>query len=106
MRRQLMWVLQRSWEFWISAPMQDRQGGRRSDGVGRNGGDRPAPWLGGLLLISLFFMLNVTLIFTGTTGMDLYGFYTLDPVATQPLPLVLSTLLNLVVVAAGYTSYR
>ncbi len=40
-------------------------------------------------------MLNVTLIFTGTTGMDLYGFYTLDPVAAQPLPLVLSTLLNL-----------
>ena len=40
-------------------------------------------------------MLNVTLIFTGTTGMELYGFYTLEPVAAQPLPLVLSTLLNL-----------
>ena len=40
-------------------------------------------------------MLNVTLIFTGTTGMELYGFYILEPVAAQPLPLVLSTLLNL-----------
>ena len=66
----------------------------------------PAPWLGGLLLISLLFMLNLTAIFTATTGMDLYGFYTLKPVSTQPLPLVLSTLLNLAMAAAGYACYR
>ncbi len=81
---------QKSSEFWISAPTEDRQGGGRSTRAGPGGSDKPAPWLGGLLL-----MLNVTLIFTGTTGMDLYGFYTLEPVAAQPLPLVLSSLLNL-----------
>ena len=90
MRRRLAGILQRSSEFWISAPTEDRQGGGRSTRAGPGGSDKPAPWLGGLLL-----MLNVTLIFTGTTGMDLYGFYTLEPVAAQPLPLVLSSLLNL-----------
>ena len=75
----------------------------------RDGPDRtywPAPWLGGLLLVSLLFMLNLTLIFTGTTGMDLYGFYTLDMVSTIPLPLVLSTLLNLAMATGGYLCYR
>ena len=90
MRRRLAGMVQKSSEFWISAPTEDRQGGGRSTRAGPGGSDRPAPWLGGLLV-----MLNLTLIFTGTTGMDLYGFYTLEPVAAQPLPLVLSTLLNL-----------
>ena len=90
MRRRLAGILQKSSEFWISAPTEDRQGGGRSTRAGPGGSDRPAPWLGGLLI-----MLNVTLIFTGTTGMELYGFYTLEPVAAQPLTLVLSTLLNL-----------
>ncbi len=67
---------------------------------------RPPRYLGYLLLISLLFMLNVTLFFTLNTGMDLYGFYTLDPVSAYPLPLVLSTLLNLGLALAGYALYR
>ena len=37
----------------------------------------PAPWSGKLLLVSLAVMLNLPTIFTGTTGMDQYGFFTL-----------------------------
>ena len=70
------------------------------------GASPPAPSLGGLLLVSLLFMLNVTAIFTVTTGMDLYGFYTLEPVAAFPLPLALSTLLNVSMAGAGYACYR
>ena len=106
MRGCLAGMVQKPSGFWVSAPREDRPGGRGSGGTGPGCSDRPAPWLGGLLLLSLMFMLNATLIFTGTTGMDLYGFYTLDPVATFPLPLVLSTLLNLGMAAAGYACYR
>ena len=68
--------------------------------------DQPPRYLGYLLLISLLFMLNVTLFFTLNTGMDLYGFYTLDPVSAYPLPLVLCTGLNVLLAIAGYALYR
>ena len=61
--------------------------------------------LGGLLLVSLLFMLNATSFFTLNTGMDLYSFYTLDPVSAYPVPAVLSTLLNLIMAAVGYGLY-
>jgi len=65
----------------------------------------PAPWLGGLLLVSLLFMLNAHLFFTLNTGMDLYGFYTMDRVAAYPMPAVLSTLLNIALAVAAYLFY-
>ena len=71
MRRRLAGMVQKSSGFWVSARTEDHQGGGRSTRAGPGGSDKPAPWLGGLLLISLLFMLNVTLIFTGTPGMDL-----------------------------------
>ena len=101
MRGQLAGMLQKSSEFWIMAPPEDRQGGGRSGGC-----NRPAPWLGGVLLISLLFMLNVTLFFTINTGMDLYGFYTIDAVAAFAPPALLSTLLNVVIACVGYACYR
>ena len=42
--------------------------------------------LGVLLFFSLLVMLNLPLFFTLNTGMDLYGFYKLGPVADYPLP--------------------
>ena len=50
-------------------------------------------------------MLNVTLLFTLNTGMDLYGFYTLKPLSAQPLPAVLCTLLNVFLAVAAYVFY-
>ena len=64
------------------------------------------PEYGGLLLVSLLFMLNLPLFFTLNTGMDLYGFFTLAPVKAYPLPAILSTVLNLGLAAFGYASYR
>ena len=66
----------------------------------------PAPWFGKLLLVSLLIMLNLPAIFTGTTGMDSYGFFTLDPVAERPWPLVLSVLLSTAAAATGYAVHR
>ena len=54
----------------------------------------PPAWFGKLLLVSLLVMLNMPVIFTGATGMDQYGFFTLDQVNTRPWPLVLSVLLS------------
>ncbi len=66
----------------------------------------PEPWLGYLLLMSTLFMLNATLFFTLNTGMDMYGFYTLESVSVRPLPAVLSTLLSCVMAVASYLLYR
>ncbi len=67
---------------------------------------RPEPWLGYILFVSVLFMLNATLFFTLNTGMDMYGFYTLEPVSAHPLPAVLSTLLSCVMAVAAYVLYR
>ena len=67
---------------------------------------RPEPRLGYLLFISALFMLNAPLFFTLNTGMDMYGFYTLEPVSAKPLPAALSTLLSCVMVVAAYVLYR
>ena len=90
---------------WLLGPMEDSEGTRAVLGAGQARSQRPAPWLGHLLLISLLFMLNVTLFFTLNTGMDLYGFYTLKPLSAQPLPAVLCALLNLVLAMAAYVFY-
>ena len=66
----------------------------------------PAPWFGKLLLVTLLVMLNLPVIFTGATGMDQYGFFTLAPVAEPPLLLVLSVALSLGAAGAGYITYR
>ena len=66
----------------------------------------PAPWLGKLLLVSLLVMLNLPAVFTGTTGMDQYGFFTLGPVAGHPWPLALSIALSTSAAGSGYMAYR
>lgn len=66
----------------------------------------PPPWFGKLLLVSLLVMLNMPAIFTGTTGMDQYGFFTLEPFKSQPWPLVLSLLVSTGSAIAGYAAYR
>ena len=62
--------------------------------------------LGLLVLVSLLVMLNMPLFFTVNTGMDLYGFFTLDPLAERPLPAVLATVLNVALAFAGFACYR
>ena len=62
--------------------------------------------LGGLLFVSLLVMPNLYLFYCLNTGMDLYGFFTLEPVSAYPLPLVLSTLLSSGMAVAGYGLYR
>ena len=69
--------------------------------------DSPSsPPYSGLLLTSLMVMLNLPVIFTLITGMDQYGFFTLDPVAAQPWPLALSLVLSISAAGAGYFLYR
>ena len=65
----------------------------------------PPRWLGYILFVSVLFMLNVPLFFTLNTGMDMYGFYTLETVSARPLPAVLSTLLSCVMAVAAYLLY-
>ena len=65
----------------------------------------PAPWFGKLLLVSLFVMLNLPAIFTGTTGMDPYGFFTLEPVSERPWPLILAVLVSSGSALTGYAIY-
>ena len=65
----------------------------------------PAPWLGRLLLASLLVMLNLPALLTGVTGMDQYGFFTLEPVAAPPWPLALSLALSSAAAGAGYLAY-
>ena len=62
--------------------------------------------LGVLLFVSLLVMPNLYLFYSLNTGMDLYGFFTLEPVSAHPLPLVLSTLLSSGMAVAGYGFYR
>ena len=62
--------------------------------------------IGGLLFVSLLVMPNLYLFYYLNTGMDLYGFFTLEPVSAYPLPLVLSTLLSSGMAVAGYGLYR
>ena len=62
--------------------------------------------LGGVLFVSLLVMPNLYLFYCLNTGMDLYGFFTLEPVSAYPLPLVLSTLLSSGLAVAGYGLYR
>ena len=81
--------------------MQEMQDGRAvGDGL------FPPPWFGKLLLVSLLVMLNMPAIFTGTTGMDQYGLFTLEPVSGRPWPLVLSTLISTCSAIGGYAVYR
>ena len=47
-----------------------------------------------MLFVSLLVMPNLYLFYCLNTGMDLYGFFTLEPTSAYPLPLVLSTLLS------------
>ena len=72
----------------------------------QNDGLFPAPWLGKLLLVSLFVMLNLPAILTATTGMDQYGFFTLERVSSRPWPLVLSFLVSTAAAATGFAMYR
>ena len=51
-------------------------------------------------------MLSLPAVLTGVTGMDQYGFFTLEPVAARPWPLVLSLLLGVLSAGAGYLAYR
>ncbi len=51
-------------------------------------------------------MLNLPAVLTGVTGMDQYGFFTLDPVAGRPWPLLLSLALGSASAGAGYLAYR
>ena len=66
----------------------------------------PEPWFGKLLLVSLLVMLNLPAVFTGYTGMDQYGFFTLESASAQPWPLVLSILVSTASALAGYGVYR
>ena len=66
----------------------------------------PPRWLGYILFVSVLVMLNAPLFFTLNTGMDMYGFYTLETVSARPLPVVLSTLLSCVMAVAAYVLYR
>ena len=50
-------------------------------------------------------MLNLPAVLTATTGMDQYGFFTLEPVATRPWPLALSLALATLSAGAGYLAY-
>ena len=76
------------------------------DGQAVGDGLFPPPWFGKLLLVSLLVMLNMPVIFTGITGMDQYGLFTLEPVKSQPWPLVLSLLLSTFSAIVGYAVYR
>ena len=71
-----------------------------------SGASAPAPWLVKLLVVSLLVMLNLPLVLTGTTGMDQYGFFTLDPVKARPWPMALSIALSISSAGAGYLTYR
>ena len=51
-------------------------------------------------------MLNLPAVLTGATGMDQYGFFTLEPIAARPWPLALSLVLGLLSTGAGYLAYR
>lgn len=50
-------------------------------------------------------MLGLPAVLTGATGMDQYGFYTLDPVASRPWPLALSLVFSALSAGAGYLAY-
>ena len=50
-------------------------------------------------------MLNLPAVLTATTGMDQYGFFTLEPVAARPYPLTLSLALGTLSAGAGYLAY-
>ena len=65
----------------------------------------PEPWFGKLLLVSLLVMLNLPAVFTVNTGMDQYGFFTLEPLAEQPWPLVASVFFSTASALAGYGVY-
>ena len=67
---------------------------------------QPSPWLGRLLLLSLLVMLNTPVLITMTTGMDPYGFFTIDPVARSPYPIVLYISLNVLLAFISYAIYR
>ena len=105
MTRGMAWRLLATTGSWLSAPIEGQRG-RGPGGIGPEGSDMPAPWLGHLLLISLLVMLNLPLFFTTITGTDQYGFFTLGPLAAYPLPLALSTVLSTALAVAGYACYR
>ena len=51
-------------------------------------------------------MLNLPALLTGATGMDQYGFFTFEPLASRPWPLALSLALSTALAGAGYAAYR
>ena len=57
--------------------------------------------IGGLLFVSLLVMLNLPLVMAGITGMDQYGFFTLEPLAVRPIPMALSAGLEYSVGGSG-----
>ena len=61
--------------------------------------------IGGLLLVSLLVMLNLPLVMAGITGMDQYGFFTLELIAVRPIPLALSAGLNIALAGLVYLAY-
>ena len=108
-------MLQRSSQFWRSAPMQDHQSERGYRGSRLDGSDSPVPgrviyrhqpWLGRLLLLSLLVMLNMPVFFILTTGMDQYSFFAMGPLAAEPIPLLLQVFLNVLLSLVAYTTYR
>ena len=72
----------------------------------RESSSRRRSGLGRVVLISLLVMLNMPLFFTGFTGMDQYGFFTLDSLADHPVPIVLSFTMSSVLAVTGYILYR
>lgn len=64
------------------------------------------PSMGVLLLLSLMAALNLPLIFTGFTGMDQYGFFTLGLTAKWPLALALAAAANVALAILAYAAYR
>ena len=59
-----------------------------------------------LLLLSLLVLLNTPIFIALTTGMDQYGFFTMDAVARRPYPAVLSLAVNVSLAVLAYALYR
>ncbi len=59
-----------------------------------------------LLLLSLLALLNTPIFIALTTGMDQYGFFTMDAVARRPYPVVLSLAVNVSLAGLACALYR
>ena len=58
------------------------------------------------MLLSLLVLLNTPIFIALTTGMDQYGFFTMDAVARRPYPAVLSLAVNVSLAVLAYALYR